>query len=284
MKSTVDYKGVTMMDDISMFLDLVKNKKDLDRYIQIAIENQQWIADIWLDRDFDDAIDYQRDNYEIIKADKITQETIDCRGWNLMAKYQTKDGRYIFIDMNKARMLVAMDTLEVWNFSLAHNVSTEIKEEAASRYMHDFYCVWEMTTDKRYYFKTIDQAEQFHHFLLNEETYLSPHIFGQHFYQNELTAIQHFRAVRKATIGFFHRPAKEEKIYIYFVKDMHGEIAAHFMKESEAREFVKYLNTKRDKMENKDELMQVTYCKVPLSSSVREVIDFYEKKEEYKNE
>ena len=45
------------MDDISMFLDLVKNKKDLDRYIQNAVEKKQWIADIWLNREFDDTID-----------------------------------------------------------------------------------------------------------------------------------------------------------------------------------------------------------------------------------
>lgn len=270
------------MDDISMFLDLVKNKKDLDRYIQNAVEKKQYIADIWLNREFDDTIDYKHDNYELIKAENITQETIDYRGWNLMAKYQCKDGRYIFIDMNKGRMLVKMDMLEAWNFNLSNSVSTEIKEEVRSRYIHDFYCVWEMTTDKRYYFKNIEQAEEFHHFLLNSEgSYLAPHIFGQSFYKNAEVAKIHFRAVRKAKIGFFHRPIKEEEVSIYLVKDMFGEIAAHFMKESEAREFVKYLNNKRDKMENKDELKQITYAKVPLSSSVREVIDFYEKEYTY---
>jgi len=179
-------------------------------------------------------------------------------------------------------MLVAIGMLEAWNFSLSNSVSTEIKEEVRSRYIHDFYCVWEMTTDKRYYFKNIEQAEEFHHFLLSSEgSYLAPHIFGQSFYKNAEVAKIHFRAVRKANIGFFHRPVKEEEINIYLVKDMHGEIAAHFMKESDAREFVKYLNSKRDKMENKDELMQVIYCKVPISSSVKEVIDFYEKEHKY---
>ncbi len=268
------------MDASFMFLDLVKNKKDLERYIQDAIQKKHWLVDIWLDREFDDLIDYKHDNYDIIRADNISTEIIEFRGWNMMYKYQCKDDREIFVDMNKGRMLIAMDMLEAWQFVPSHNICTETSEEIKSRYMHDFYCVWEMTTDKRYYFKTIDQAEAFHHFLLAEGTYVAPHIFGQSFYQNELTAIQHFRAVRKATISFFHKPVKEE-VYIYLVRDMFGHVAAHFMRESEAREFVKYLNSKRELMENKNELSPVTYSRVRLSSSVSEVIDFYEKENKY---